>query len=62
MYMERRYIGPKEIAEYLGFSIDTIYDWIYRKKIPYYKMGRLVRFDLREIEKWTQDKRVEEMN
>lgn len=59
--MEKRYIGPKEMAEYLGFKIDTIYDWVYRKKIPYYKIGRLVRFDLREIDKWTKDKRVKEI-
>lgn len=60
--MERRYVGVIELSEYFGLSVDTLYDWVYRKKIPYFKIGRLVRFDLREIDKWAQDKRVEEMD
>jgi len=60
--MEARYIGVKEIAQYLGIKIDTVYGWIYMRKIPYHKLGRLVRFDLREIEGWMREKRVEEIN
>jgi excisionase family DNA binding protein len=58
--VERRYVGPKELSEHLGLAIATVYDWIYRKKIPHYKMGRLVRFDLKEIDEWARERRVEE--
>ena len=57
--MEKRYLGIKELAEYLGISIGTVYSWVCYKKIPYIKMGRLVKFDLRKIEQWAQEKAIE---
>lgn len=57
--MEKRYLGIKELAEYLGISIGTVYSWVCYKKIPYLKIGRLVKFDLRKIDQWTQEKAVE---
>ncbi len=60
--MEKRFISPIELAEYTGLKPDTIYSWIWKRKIPYCKMGRLVKFDLREIDKWIEEKRVKEMN
>lgn len=59
--MEKRFFSPLEISEYLGLKLDTIYSWICQRKIPHWKMGRLVKFDLKEIEIWLKDKRVEEM-
>lgn len=59
--MEKRFISPIELSEYAGLKLDTIYSWIWQKKVPYHKMGRLVRFDLREIEEWIEGKRVKEM-
>jgi len=60
--MEKRYIGPEELAEYLDFKIDTIYSWVWQRKIPYFKMGRCIRFDLREIDKWAERCRVAEIH
>lgn len=45
-------LNIKEISEYLGVSVQTIYDWVYKEKIPYHKVGRLLRFDLNEINEW----------
>jgi excisionase family DNA binding protein len=56
--MEKRFIGIEELAAYLGLAKGTVYIWVCQKKIPYLKMGRLVKFDLREIELWLKDKRV----
>ena len=52
-------VGPKEIAEYLDVSINTIYSWVHMRKIPFFKMGRLVKFDLREIENWKENLKVD---
>ena len=30
----------------------TIRTWVYKRKIPYYKIGKLVRFDLVKIRNW----------
>ena len=56
--MEKRFIGTEEMAQYMDLSVNTIYSWVYAKKIPFFKMGRLVKFDLKEIENWMTGMRV----
>jgi len=58
--MERRFLGIKQLAEYLGVKEGTVYAWVFQKKIPYLKIGKLVKFDVREIEAWLEDKRIKE--
>jgi excisionase family DNA binding protein len=54
-------IGYKEIAEMMGMPIGTIYAWVCRKEIPHIRISaKLVRFDLDEIQKWIEEKRVSE--
>jgi len=60
--MERRYLSIKELSEYLGLTTKTLYVWVCHKKIPYFKLGRLVKFDLREIEDWMAKKKIEEIS
>jgi excisionase family DNA binding protein len=55
----KRFINTEELAEYLGVGINTVRSWTFMKKIPYVKMGRLVRFDLKEIDKWIHDNKIE---
>ena len=50
--MERRYLSPRELAEYTGLSRDTIYLWVRQREIPFIKKSRLVKFDKEEIDKW----------
>ena len=57
--MEKRFLGLEELSQYLGLAKGTLYIWVCHKKIPYLKIGRLVKFDLQEIEGWLKDKRVE---
>lgn len=47
-----------EIASYLKVKVSTVYAWIHQKRIPFLKIGRLVRFNLNDIVKWTEDKQV----
>lgn len=56
--IEKRFIGINECAEYLGVKSGTLYAWVSVKKIPYVKIGRLVKFDLRELEGWIKDRKV----
>ncbi len=56
--MDKRYINIKELSEYLGIKVNTVYAWVFQKKIPYIKLGKLVKFDLLELENWLKDKRV----
>jgi len=60
--MEKRFISPQELSQFLDMKPDTIYSWIWQRKIPYFKLGSRVKFDLREIEEWLRAKRVKEMD
>lgn len=59
--MERRFLNIKEVSEYLGLKQGTVYSWVCYKKIPYIKMGRLVKFDIKRIDQWMQASTVEVM-
>ena len=47
-----RFYNITELSEYLGVKVNTLYSWISEKRIPYIKVGRLVRFDKNKIEEW----------
>jgi len=57
--MENRFIGVKELATYLGIKVNTVYAWVSMKRIPFHKFGKLVKFDLREINKLIAQLRIE---
>ena len=48
--IERRYVSLKDAAIYLGLSPKTLYEWVTYKKLPAYKLGRVWRFDRRELD------------
>lgn len=60
--LEKRYLGIKQLAGYLGIKEGTVYVWVSHRKIPYVKVGRLVKFDLRKIEKWLENSSIEVYN
>ena len=45
----------KELSEYLKVNPQTIYNWVSQKKIPYIKIGDLVRFKEDDILKWIKN-------
>jgi len=56
--MNKKFLNIKDLSEYLGVTINTLYAWVNQRKIPYLKMGRLVRFDREKIEEWVESKGV----
>ncbi len=56
--MTKRYLSPKELSEYLGISLQTIYEWTSQRKIPFVKLSRLVKFDVAEIDAWMKSQGV----
>ena len=55
----KKFLSPKELAEYMGLSVHTIYLWIQLRKIPHNKIGKLVRFNLAEIDAWLKAQHIE---
>ncbi len=56
-----RFLGISEVAELLGVKQSTLYAWVHLRQIPYYKIGRLVKFKKSEIDGWLQQRKVREM-
>lgn len=54
----KRLLSIQEMAHYLGIKVNTLYSWINTRRIPYIKVGRLVKFDFREIEKCLDNHKV----
>ena len=53
-----RLLGIEETAEHLGITPNTLYAWVSQKRIPYVKIGRLLKFDPRDIETWIEGRKV----
>ena len=60
--IEKRYLGIDEFSQYMGVTKGTLYVWVCRRKIPYLKVGKLVKFDLRVIEEWLRENSVVELH
>ncbi len=51
-------LSSEEAVDFLGISKNTLYEWVYQKKIPYMKVCRLLKFKRGHLEKWL-DKKVQ---
>lgn len=47
----------KEVQEYLGVGRETILTWIAKRNMPAYKVGRLWKFKLSEVDAWIRSGR-----
>lgn len=52
--MNERWLSVQDIAEHLGVKKDTIYKWVRTTDIPYHKVGRLLKFQVRDVDKWVR--------
>lgn len=56
--MEKRLLGIKETAEYMNLSVNTLYQWVCQRRIPFVKCGRLTKFDIQDIDSWIEKNKV----
>jgi excisionase family DNA binding protein len=49
--MEKEYITIKELSETFNIPKRTIEKWVFKKRLPVVRCGRLIRFPRIEIEK-----------
>lgn len=47
--MRQGLISANEIADRLGIQCQTVYLWVRQRRIPFYRVGRLVKFDELEV-------------
>jgi len=49
---KRRLLTVHEAAAYTGLSPHTVYTMVSQRRIPFVKVGRLVKFDGELLDKW----------
>mgnify|MGYP000260268086 CR=1 FL=1 len=49
-----KWVTLKEIQAHLGVGRETILQWIAKRSMPAYKMGRLWKFKISEVDAWVQ--------
>ncbi len=53
-----RFITVDDLADVLGVPPSWIYERTARGEIPFYRVGRYVRFRLSEVEDWLEQQRL----
>lgn len=51
---KRRLIDIKEASLYIGLQVDTIYHMVSQRRIPFVKVGRRTKFDVRLLDDWLE--------
>ena len=59
--MQAGTVGNEEAAAYLGCTPSTLRTWVSKRRVPHCRVGRLVRFRIRDLENFLDDRAVEPM-
>lgn len=51
----QQFLDVQEVAELLHLKPRTIYSMVSQRRIPFRRAGRVLLFDLEEIENWTKE-------
>ena len=62
MELDSRLLDVGEAAIFLNMSVAWLRAQVLNRKIPFYKIGRSVRFSKPELEAYVQDRRQEILN
>lgn len=60
--MEKRLLSVAEASTFLGVSRSFLYKLAESKAIPHLRLGRAIRFDIRQIETWLGRQTVREVD
>jgi|APSaa5957512576_1039674.scaffolds.fasta_scaffold117374_2 excisionase family DNA binding protein len=56
--MSEQVMNAEQLAEYLGIAESTVYKWVEYRKIPFTKIGTLLRFPKWIIDRWLAERAV----
>ena len=51
-------LSIEEVSRILDVKVSTIRAWCFSKKIPFFKVGRLVKFSEKQIIEWLNKRQV----
>ncbi len=55
----KAFLSPEELAEFLSVSKATVYRLAGRRKLPFHRIGGMLRFKRQEVEKYLEDERFD---
>ena len=55
----RRLLNVREAAQYLGLEVDTVYKKSRLREVPYVKVGRALRFDVKALDRYIEQHTIE---
>jgi excisionase family DNA binding protein len=55
----KRLLNAEEAAGYLGLKVDTVYKKARLRELPYVKVGRALRFDVKALERFVEQHTIE---
>ena len=56
------FIDVDDLAEFLKIKKRTTYHFVTTQDVPHYRVGRLLRFKLSEVEEWMNKNKAEQFN
>ena len=60
MSVQKELMDIRKASAYLGIKVNTLYEWVYTRRIPHFKIGgRSIRFDRRALDQWIEKQMVE---
>ena len=60
--MEKEFLTITDLSQYLNLKESTIYAKVEGGILPYYRIGRLIRFKKAEIDHWMEGQRIAPRN
>ena len=57
-----KWVTVKEVQSYLGVGRETVLAWIAKRNTPAYKVGRLWKFKLSEVDEWIRSGGAADIN
>ncbi len=58
MEKEKQFMNVDEAANYLGVKKQTLYQWKFERKIPFIKVGSLLKFRKSSLDEWLREREV----
>ncbi len=58
--MEKELLSIREASGLLGVAETTLRDWLYQKRLPFYRLGRAIRLKKEDILDFRENSRVDD--
>ena len=53
----KEFLNIQDLSQFLGIKVSSLYAMVEEKRVPHYRIGKLIRFKRSEIESWMEEKK-----